>query len=185
MTWPCHICNGTRYRPEILQITFREKNIADVLDMTVSEAVHFYESETSITGPLKILEKVGMGYVTLGQSAVTISGGEAQRIKLAKELGRNRTGNILYILDEPTTGLSCVDSNRLMVVLRKLVDKGNSVLVIEHDLSVLAACDWVIELGPSGGSEGGEVIAEGSPDMLANISSSIIGTYFKKGAMYD
>ena len=180
-TWPCHVCGGTRYCPEVLDITVSGKNIADILEMSVTEAVDFFQSESGISGPLRILEMVGMGYLRLGQPATTISGGEAQRIKLVKELGRSRTGGMLYILDEPTTGLSCADVGRLMVVLRNLVGQGNTVLVIEHDLSVLMECDWLIEMGPGGGDEGGEVIAEGLPETLAQLPTSIIGSYFRGG----
>ncbi|MFC3747008.1 excinuclease ABC subunit UvrA [Paenibacillus sp. GCM10012306] len=179
--WPCHACNGTRYCSDVLDITVSGKNIADILEMSVTEAADFFRNEAVISGPLQVLEKVGMGYLKLGQSSTTISGGEAQRIKLAKELGRSRTGGILYILDEPTTGLSCVDVERLMEVLRNLVDLGNTVLVVEHDLSVLRKCDWLIEMGPGGGDAGGLVIAEGTPETLALLPNSIIGSYFRGG----
>ncbi|BBH20272.1 excinuclease ABC subunit A [Paenibacillus baekrokdamisoli] len=181
--WPCHACNGTRYCPEVLDITVNGKNIADTLKMSVTEAADFFGNESGISEPLRLLEKVGMGYLKLGQSSTTISGGEAQRIKLAKELGRSRTGGILYIFDEPTTGLSCVDVERLMEVLRSLVDLGNTVLVVEHDLSVLLECDWLIEMGPGGGNAGGLVIAEGSPETLALLPNSIIGSYFRGGSI--
>jgi excinuclease UvrABC ATPase subunit len=180
-TWPCHICGGTRYRPEVLDIIIGGKNIANILEMSVDEAIDFFKWDSAISGPLKILQEVGMGYLKLGQPADTISGGEAQRIKLAKELGRGRSGGILYILDEPTTGLSCVDVGRLLGLLRRLVDRGNTVLLIEHDLSVLSECDWIIEMGPGGGDEGGEVIAEGSPELLAHLPASVIGTYWREG----
>lgn len=179
--WPCHVCSGTRYCPEVLDITVSGKNIADILKMSIAEAADFFRNDPGIFGPLRILERVGMGYLKLGQSATTISGGEAQRIKLAKELGRSRTGGMLYILDEPTMGLSCVDVGRLMEVLKNLVDLGNTVLVIEHDLSVLMECDWLIEMGPGGGDEGGLVIAEGSPETLTQLPNSIIGSYFRGG----
>lgn len=179
-SWPCHVCGGTRYRPEVLDITVSGKTIADILAMPITEAIDFFQNESSISGPLRILKMIGMGYLKLGQPATTISGGEAQRIKLAKELGRRRSRGILYILDEPTTGLSCADVGRLMEVLRNLVDRGNTVLVVEHDLSVLMECDWLIEMGPGGGDEGGLVIAEGSPETLSQLPTSIIGTYFRR-----
>lgn len=179
--WTCPACNGTRYRPEVLAITVSGHNIADLLEMSVTEAAVFFRDDSGISGPLRLLEKVGMGYLKLGQSSTTISGGEAQRIKLGKELGRSHTGGILYILDEPTTGLSCVDVERLMEVLRSLVELGNSILVIEHDLSVLWECDWLIEMGPGGGDAGGLVIAEGTPETLALLPNSIIGSYFRGG----
>ncbi|MBB3132252.1 excinuclease ABC A subunit [Paenibacillus rhizosphaerae] len=177
-TWTCHVCGGLRYQRDVLDIKLNGKNIAEVLEMSVTEAINFFAQETRISEPLHLLEKIGMGYLRLGQPATTISGGEAQRIKLAKALGRSRSGGILYILDEPTSGLSCADAERLMDVLRSLVDHGNSVLIIEHDLSVLKVCDWIIELGPNGGEEGGRVIAEGSPAELMRQPNSIIGTYF-------
>lgn len=177
-TWTCHVCGGLRYQRDVLNIKLNGKNIAEVLEMSVTEAIDFFAQETRISEPLHLLEKIGMGYLRLGQPATTISGGEAQRIKLAKALGRSRSGGILYILDEPTSGLSCTDAERLMDVLRSLVEHGDSVLIIEHDLSVLKACDWIIELGPNGGEEGGRVIAEGSPAELMRQPNSIIGTYF-------
>jgi excinuclease ABC subunit A len=145
--------------------------------MSVSEAVDFFEDNISIVSILKVLEKIGMGYVKLGQPTPTLSGGESQRIKLAKEIGKSRKGNILYVLDEPTTGLSLYDTAKLIQLLDELVANGNSVIVVEHDTEVLKTCDWVIELGPEGGSEGGYIIAEGSPEDLKKNSKSITGRY--------
>jgi excinuclease ABC A subunit len=181
-TWPCHICGGTRFRKDVLEIKIDGKNIADILELSVSEAVQFFQHESSILRPLLILEQVGMGYLKLGQSTTTISGGEAQRIKLAKELGRAQSGGNLYILDEPTNGLSCADVSSLMELLRGLVERGNSLIIIEHDLMVLKECDWIIEMGPGGGDEGGEVIASGSPEQLSINSTSIIGAYIREEA---
>ncbi|KRE33965.1 hypothetical protein [Paenibacillus sp. Soil522] len=179
--WPCHICGGTRYRPEVLEITIAGKSIAKILEMSVDDAIDFFPGDIGISGPLRVLQQVGMGYLRLGQPATTISGGEAQRIKLAKELGRGRSGNMMYILDEPTTGLSCADVTQLMSLLRSLVDRGNTVLLIEHDLSALSQCDWLIEMGPGGGHEGGEIIAEGSPEILVSLQASVIGKYLRRG----
>jgi excinuclease UvrABC ATPase subunit len=146
-----------------LEVTYRGKNVLDVLNLSVSEAAAFFKDERLIRPMLEVLDRIGMGYITLGQPTSTLSGGEAQRIKLAKEIGRRRKGNILYVLDEPTTGLSLHDTARLLSLLDELVKQGNSIIVIEHDPSVLSYCDWIVELGPGGGSEGGEIIALGSP----------------------
>jgi excinuclease ABC subunit A len=170
----CTTCHGKRYREGILDVTYQSKNILDVLNMSVAKAAEFFKDIRSIHSMLNVLERTGMSYITLGQPAPTLSGGEAQRIKLAKEIGRRRKGNILYILDEPTTGLSFYDIARLLVLLGELVKQGNSVLVIEHDPSVLSYCDWIIELGPGGGHEGGEIITQGSPmDLMKNPKSRI------------
>ncbi|MFD1675053.1 excinuclease ABC subunit UvrA [Alicyclobacillus fodiniaquatilis] len=179
-TWPCHVCGGTRYRKEVLEISISGKNIADILAMSVSEAAKFFQHEPAIVGPLAILERVGMGYLRLGQSSTTISGGEAQRIKLAKAFGRTRSKGMLYILDEPTSGLSSADVIRLMSVLRSLVERGNTVLIIEHDLSVLKSSDWIIEMGPGGGDEGGEIIAAGTPEELISVPTSMVGSYWRE-----
>jgi excinuclease UvrABC ATPase subunit len=163
----------------VLDVRFQGRTICDVLNMTVSEALELFAMERKITGLLSVLERTGMGYITLGQPATTISGGEAQRIKLAKELGRRRSRNVLFILDEPTTGLSLADTARLMEVLDELVERGNSVLFTEHDPTMLAFCDWLIELGPGGGNEGGWVVAAGTPgDLIAN-PQSVIGRYLQ------
>ena len=176
-TIPCKQCKGTRYLSEILEIKYKGKTIADVLNMTVSEALNLFKSQSSISNVLKILDEIGMGYITLGQPAPTLSGGEAQRIKLAKELGKVKKGNSLYILDEPTVGLSFYDAIKLMELLEKLVQDGNSILIIEHDPEILSNSDYIIELGPEGGPKGGTIIAEGTPAELLNNKMSKTGPY--------
>lgn len=173
----CKECHGKRYNEEALSVKYKDKNIYDVLEMSVSEAVAFFQNERAIISTLKVMERIGMGYIKLGQPTPTLSGGEAQRIKLAKEIGRQRKGNILYVLDEPTTGLSLYDTAKLIQLLDELVKKGNSVVVIEHDTEVLSVCDWIIELGPKGGTEGGKIIAEGLPQALKTNKKSLIGKY--------
>jgi len=176
-TIPCKECKGLRYKSEILEIRYKGKTISDVLEMTVSEALDLFKSHTSISNILKILDEIGMSYITLGQPAPTLSGGEAQRVKLAKELGKTRKGNSLYILDEPTVGLSFYDVVKLMELLKQLVRDGNSVLIIEHDPEILSYTDYLIELGPEGGPKGGEVIAKGSPEELKKNKNSKTGPY--------
>lgn len=176
----CEECHGKRYNKQALDIHYNEKNIADVLDLTVSEARKFFIREKQIADKLAILEKVGLGYLRLGQSATTLSGGEAQRVKLASELSRRPTGKTLYILDEPTTGLHFDDINRLLKVLQKLADKGNSILIIEHNLEVVGSADWIIDLGPEGGSKGGEIVAVGTPKDLIKIKKGYTGGYLKQ-----
>ena len=176
----CEECHGKRYNHKALEIHYKEKNIADVLAMTVSEAKQFFESDQAIVDKLNILEEVGLGYLRLGQSATTLSGGEAQRVKLATELSRRPTGKTLYILDEPTTGLHFDDINRLLQVLHKLADKNNSVLIIEHNLDVIKSADWIIDLGPEGGDKGGYLVAEGTPMEVAKMAKSYTGQYLKK-----
>ncbi|MDY6934917.1 MAG: excinuclease ABC subunit UvrA [Spirochaetota bacterium] len=173
----CRKCHGKRYNDEALSIRYKDKNISQILEMHVSEAITFFEDNQGIISTLFVLERIGMEYIELGQPAPTLSGGEAQRIKLAKEIGRRRRGNILYVLDEPTTGLSLYDTTKLILLLDELVAKGNSVIVIEHDPVVLSVCDWIVELGPGGGTEGGRIIAEGMPQSLKTNSKSIIGRY--------
>jgi excinuclease UvrABC ATPase subunit len=173
----CSGCHGKRYNDEALSVRYKGRSIFDVLEMSVSEAVGFFEDQPAITATLKILDRIGMGYIELGQPTPTLSGGESQRVKLAKEIGRRRKGNILYVLDEPTTGLSLYDTAKLIQLLDELVAKGNSVLVIEHDPQVLSVCDWIVELGPKGGAEGGRVIAEGTSQELKNNSDSVTGAY--------
>lgn len=175
----CHECHGSRYNSEALEIHWRGKNIADILDMTVEEARRFFVDQPLIYEKLNVLHEVGLGYVRLGQPATTLSGGEAQRVKLATELSRRATGKTLYILDEPTTGLHFEDIKRLLLVLNALVDKGNTVLVIEHNLDVIKASDWVIDIGPDGGIRGGTVVAEGTPDVIAKSKQSWTGKYLK------
>jgi excinuclease ABC A subunit len=176
----CAQCHGRRYQDEVLDITYRGATIIDVLSMSVAEAALFQDIP-AIHAMLRVLEQTGMGYITLGQPANTLSGGEAQRIKLAKEIGRRRKGNILYVLDEPTTGLSLYDTARLLTLLDALVKQGNSVIVIEHDPAVLSYCDWLIELGPGGGWEGGEIIAQGAPPDLKQNPRSRTGPYLEIG----
>ena len=175
----CDQCHGKRYNRETLEITYKHKNIADVLDMTVEEGVTFFETNTAVVEKLRSLNHVGLGYIKIGQQATTLSGGEAQRIKLAKELSRRATGKTLYILDEPTTGLHFEDVRKLLEVLHHLVDQGNTVLVIEHNLEVIKTADWVIDMGPEGGDGGGEVIATGTPEDVAKITKSYTGKYLK------
>lgn len=176
----CESCHGRRYNSQALEIHYENKSIADVLDMTVSEAKTFFAGQSQIVDKLAILEEVGLGYLRLGQSATTLSGGEAQRVKLATELSRRPTGRTLYILDEPTTGLHFDDVKRLLQVLNRLADKENSVLIIEHDLDVIAAADWIIDLGPEGGKEGGYLVAEGTPQDIMKVKNSYTGQYLKK-----
>ena len=173
---PCEVCHGARYNREALEILFRGKNIAEVLDMTVEQAVEFFEAFPRVRTKLQTLHDVGLGYIRIGQPATTLSGGEAQRVKLATELSRRATGRTLYILDEPTTGLSFEDVNALMGVLHRLVDTGNTVLVIEHHLDVIKQADHIIDLGPLGGDRGGEIVAEGTPEEVAEVEDQHHGT---------
>ena len=174
---PCEVCGGTLYNAKTLAIEYRGMNIAEVLNMTVSEARHFFLDQPFIEEKLRVLEEVGLGYLVLGQSAPNLSGGEAQRIKLATELARKSTGNTLYILDEPTIGLHFEDVRRLLEVLNALVDKGNTVLVVEHNLDVIRASDWVIDMGPEGGARGGEVIFAGTPEKLKKSKRGFTSRY--------
>jgi excinuclease ABC subunit A len=176
----CEVCKGQRYNRETLQIKYRGKTIADVLEMTVEEAAEFFKNHTAIHRKLQTLSDVGLGYIKLGQQATTLSGGEAQRIKLATELSRIGTGRTLYVLDEPTTGLHFADVDMLLNVLKRLVEKGNSVLIIEHNLDVIKSTDYIIDLGPEGGDAGGKIIAEGTPEQITKISRSYTGQYLKK-----
>lgn len=176
----CDVCKGKRYNQEVLDICYNNKNVSDVLEMTVAEALEFFKSIPTIKHKLEVLQEVGLEYIKLGQPATQLSGGEAQRIKLASELARRSTGKTLYILDEPTTGLHFADIQRLLEVLNLLVDKGNTVLVIEHNMDVIKTVDWVIDLGPEGGDKGGEVVAIGTPEEVAQVSKSYTGQYLKK-----
>ncbi len=176
----CEECKGKRYNREALEIHYKGKNISDVLDMTVDEAATFFENIPPIRRKMEALVNVGLGYIHLGQSATTFSGGEAQRIKLATELARRSTGKTLYILDEPTTGLHFEDVNRLLGVLNALVNTGNTVLVIEHNLDVIKCSDWLIDMGPEGGTGGGTIIAEGTPEMVAQVKNSHTGMYLER-----
>ena len=176
----CEACNGARYNREALEIHFKEKNISDVLDMTVEEALRFFENIPHIKNKLQVLNDVGLSYIRLGQSAPTLSGGEAQRIKLSSELSKRATGHTVYILDEPTTGLHFADIERLLVILRKLVNFGNTVIIIEHNLDVIKNVDWVIDLGPEGGDGGGKIVATGIPSDIAKVKSSYTGQYLSR-----
>jgi excinuclease ABC subunit A len=176
---PCEVCKGKRYNRETLEVRFRGKSISDVLEMTVEDALEFFENQPRIRQKLETLVDVGLGYIHLGQSATTLSGGEAQRVKLASELSKRDTGRTLYILDEPTTGLHFEDVRLLLQVLHRLVDKGNSVLVIEHNLDVIKTADWVIDLGPEGGTRGGTIVAAGSPEDVADVEASHTGRYLR------
>jgi excinuclease ABC subunit A len=173
----CRECHGKRYKEEVLKVRVRDKSIYDILEMTVSEAVIFFKDHQGILSVLNVMNRIGMGYIKLGQPTPTLSGGEAQRIKLAKEIGKKRRGNVLYVLDEPTTGLSLYDTAKLIALLDELVKKGNSVVVVEHDPALLKVCDWIIELGPSGGEDGGYLIASGTPLSLKDNPNSITGRY--------
>ena len=177
---PCDVCHGRRYNRETLEVTWQGKNISEVLDMTVEEALGFFENHPQITRKLETLYDVGLGYMKLGQASTTLSGGEAQRVKLATELSRRATGKTIYLLDEPTTGLHMADVDRLIQVLQRLTDAGNSVLVIEHNLDVIKVSDYIIDLGPEGGSGGGTVVAEGTPEQVAAVKGSYTGEYLKK-----
>ena len=176
----CSACQGKRFNKETLSVAYKRKNIAEVLDMTVDEAVDFFSAVPSVYRKLKTLQDVGLGYITLGQPATTLSGGEAQRVKLATELARVPRGHTFYILDEPTTGLHMVDIKQLLEVLTRLRDKGNTVLVIEHNLDVIKVADHIIDMGPEGGDAGGRVIAEGTPEEVAKNTKSFTGQYLAK-----
>ena len=174
---PCEACGGQRYNRETLEVRFKGKTIADVLDMTVNQAVEFFEAQPAILRKIKTIQDVGLGYIKLGQSSISLSGGESQRIKLATELSRPSTGKTLYILDEPTTGLHFEDIRVLLGVLRQLVNKGNTVVIIEHNTDVIRACDWIIDLGPEGGRNGGHIVAEGTVEDIRKNKKSITGKY--------
>ena len=173
----CDVCHGARYNRETLEVKFRDRSIADVLDMTVEDAVEFFKAVPGIRDKMAMLAEVGLGYVKVGQQATTLSGGEAQRVKLAKELSRRATGNTLYILDEPTTGLHFEDVRKLLEVLHALVEQGNTVVVIEHNLEVIKTADWIIDLGPEGGDKGGEIVATGTPEQVVREKRSYTGRY--------
>ena len=172
---PCEVCRGARYNRDTLEVTFRGKTIADVLEMSCEEALAFFAHQPPIARHLQTLVDVGLGYIRLGQPAPTLSGGEAQRVKLASELSRRPTGHTLYVLDEPTTGLHFDDVRKLLDVLSRLVDQGNTVIVIEHNLDVVKSADWVIDLGPEGGDRGGSVVAAGTPEQVARVAASYTG----------
>jgi excinuclease ABC subunit A len=173
----CDQCLGKRYNRETLEIKFKDKNISDVLEMTVSEAEDFFKAVPSIREKMSTLKRVGLGYIKVGQQATTLSGGEAQRVKLAKELARRSSGSTLYILDEPTTGLHFHDIKKLLEILHELVEKGNTVIVIEHNLDVIKTADYVIDIGPEGGDKGGEVVCLGTPEHIATVKESFTGAF--------
>jgi len=176
---PCEVCHGKRYNRETLEVKYEDKSIADILDMTIENAVVFFENIPKIQRKLQTIVDVGLGYMKLGQPATTLSGGEAQRVKLASELHRRSTGKSFYILDEPTTGLHADDIARLLVVLQRLVENGDSVLVIEHNLDVIKTADYIIDLGPEGGDKGGTIVATGTPEEVVEVAGSYTGKYLK------
>jgi excinuclease ABC subunit A len=176
----CEVCRGARYNPETLAVLYRQKSIADVLGMTVTEAREFFSAVPAIARKLQTLQDVGLGYIHLGQSATTLSGGEAQRIKLSKELGRRATGQTLYILDEPTTGLHFDDVAHLLGVLHRFADQGNTVLVIEHNLDVIKTADWLVDMGPEGGNLGGHIVVQGTPEDVARHPTSHTGRFLRQ-----
>ena len=176
----CEVCGGKRYNRETLEVRYKGKSIYDVLDMTVEEALTFFENVPSIHRKIQTLYDVGLSYIRLGQPSTTLSGGEAQRIKLATELSKRSTGKTIYILDEPTTGLHFADVHKLIEILRRLSDGGNTVVVIEHNLDVIKTADYIIDMGPEGGDGGGTVIAKGTPEEVAKVKGSYTGQYLKK-----
>ncbi|MGK2948759.1 MAG: ATP-binding cassette domain-containing protein, partial [Acidimicrobiales bacterium] len=176
---PCEVCKGARYNRDTLDITFKDKNVSDVLNLSCEEALEFFANQPAISRHMQTLVDVGLGYVRLGQPATTLSGGEAQRVKLASELAKRSTGHTIYILDEPTTGLHFEDIRKLLTVLSRLVDQGNTVLVIEHNLDVIKTADWLIDLGPEGGSGGGTLVCEGTPEHVAGVPASYTGQFLK------
>jgi excinuclease ABC subunit A len=175
----CQECDGKRYRSDVLQVTYKGRNIAQVLQQTVDEAATFFAAEAGLVRRLKLLQEVGLGYLRLGQPATTLSGGEAQRLKIAAELSSRLTADYLYVLDEPTTGLHLDDVKKLLAVLNRLVDAGNTVVVVEHHLDVIKTADWIVDLGPEGGDAGGEVIAEGTPEQVAQVDGSYTGKFLR------
>jgi len=175
----CETCKGKRYNRETLEVKFKDKSIADVLDMTVEDGLVFFKAVPSIRDKMETLNRVGLGYVKIGQQATTLSGGEAQRVKLSKELSKRATGRTLYILDEPTTGLHFEDVRKLMEVIQELADSGNTVIVIEHNLDVIKQADWIIDLGPEGGDGGGEIVAAGTPEDVAKVTTGYTGKFLQ------
>ena len=176
----CDVCSGKRYNRETLEVTFKGKSIADILDMTVEEGAEFFSAVPSVRDKMETLKRVGLGYIHVGQQATTLSGGEAQRVKLSKELSKRATGRTLYILDEPTTGLHFHDVAKLLDVLHQLVESGNTVVVIEHNMEVIKTADWILDLGPEGGDGGGQLIAKGTPEQVANEERSYTGQFLKQ-----
>lgn len=177
---PCEVCHGKRYNRETLEVRYKGKSIADVLDMTINQAVEFFENVPNILQKIKTLQDVGLGYIKLGQSSTTLSGGESQRVKLATELSKRDTGHTLFILDEPTTGLHFEDIRILMDVLEKLVDRGNTVVIIEHNLDVIKLADYIIDMGPEGGRKGGQVLTTGTPEKIAKSELGYTPIFLKK-----
>ena len=177
---PCEVCGGKRYNRETLTVKYKGKSISDVLDMTIEEANAFFENIPQISNKIRTLSEVGLGYIKLGQPATTLSGGEAQRVKLASELQKRQTGKTFYILDEPTTGLHFEDVRQLLEVLQRLVDAGNTVLVIEHNLDIIKSADHIVDLGPEGGDRGGRIIATGTPEEVAQVEGSFTGHFIKR-----
>ena len=177
---PCEVCHGKRYNKETLEVKYKGKSISDVLDMTVEEALSFFDKIPRIKSKIQTLYDVGLGYIKLGQPSTTLSGGEAQRVKLATELSKKATGKTLYILDEPTTGLHIADVHKLVDILQRLVDTGNTIIVIEHNLDLIKTCDHIIDLGPEGGDKGGQVIALGTPEQIVKNEKSYTGKFLKK-----
>jgi excinuclease ABC subunit A len=173
----CDVCHGQRYNRETLEIRYKGKTIHEVLSMTVEDAAHFFSAIPTVSRKLETLMEVGLGYITLGQNAVTLSGGEAQRVKLARELSKRDTGKTLYILDEPTTGLHFHDIRQLLGVLHSLRDRGNTVVIIEHNLDVIKTADWIIDLGPDGGEGGGQILGVGTPETISKLPSSFTGKF--------
>jgi excinuclease ABC subunit A len=176
----CETCSGKRYNRETLEVRYKGKSIGDVLNMTIADAVHFFEGIPSIHSKLVTLESVGLGYLSIGQPSTTLSGGEAQRVKLATELARKQTGNTMYILDEPTTGLHFDDIRMLLDVLNRLVDAGNSVVVIEHNLDVIKSADYIVDIGPEGGEAGGTIIAVGTPENIVHVKGSHTAIFLRQ-----
>ena len=176
----CDVCKGKRFNRETLEVHYKDKNISDILNMTVDEAMRFFEHIPHIKSKLLTISEVGLGYIELGQAATTLSGGEAQRVKLAKELSKRSTGQTFYILDEPTTGLHFADIQNLLNVLNKLTNAGNTIVVIEHNLDVIKTADYIIDLGPEGGDAGGELVASGSPEMIVKAKRSYTGKFLKE-----
>jgi excinuclease ABC subunit A len=174
---PCDVCGGRRYNAQTLAVRFKGRNIADVLDSSVDDCIKLFENHVALRRILETLADVGLGYMKIGQTATTMSGGEAQRVKLSRELGKVQTGRTLYVLDEPTTGLHFEDIQRLLFVLQRLVDAGNTVVVIEHNLDVIKCADWIIDLGPEGGTGGGYLVAQGTPEQVARVKASHTGRF--------
>jgi excinuclease ABC subunit A len=180
----CEVCGGKRYNTDTLEVTYQGKSIADILALSVGEALEVFHAHPHVLQKLQTLADVGLSYMQLGQAATTLSGGEAQRVKLATELSRRSTGKTVYILDEPTTGLHFADLEKLLGVLHRLVSTGNTVLVIEHNLDVISSADWIIDLGPEGGDKGGKIVCEGTPAYVAKVKNSYTGQFLKKALEY-